>query len=188
MLWYSLPNICKCTTTSICVHNDSFVHVDKKTMLQSENNICTSFLFLDGRLHYKGECLFLRLQQKKAWIWVWILRATFFKYQMCLEKRCRKPTWKNGKKKWEWCRKGEKLEEKDGQAGRRTDKRECHKESGGEWWTQQCEREESGEGMRSSSVHAPLPLQRGLIPGGAQDFKPLPCFIFPWLLQPDQCC
>lgn len=39
---------------------------------------------------------------------------------------------------------------------------------------------------RSSSVHAPLPTQRGLLPGGDSDFKPLPCFIFPWQLQPDQ--
>lgn len=31
--------------------------------------------------------------------------------------------------------------------------------------------EEEREG--GSSVHAPLPLQRGLLPGGAQDFKPL---------------
>lgn len=47
-------------------------------------------------------------------------------------------------------------------------------------------REEKREGGRSSPVHAPLPMQRETPPWGDSDFKPLPCFIFPWLLQPDQ--
>lgn len=53
-------------------------------------------------------------------------------------------------------------------------------------------RGKKGGNEKQLAVHGPLPMQRKLLPGGrmggAQDFKPLPCFIFPWLLQPDQCC
>lgn len=44
---------------------------------------------------------------------------------------------------------------------------------------------EGSEGEKQLSS-CPSPHAARTPPWGDSDFKPLPCFIFPWLLQPDQ--
>lgn len=76
--------------------------------------------------------------------------------------------------------------ERKTEADRETDKSESHKEVEMEkvfdgWTQQQKERGRRGgrEGGRSSSVHAPLPMQRGLLPGGTQTLSPCPALYSP---------
>lgn len=77
---------------------------------------------------------------------------------------------------------------------RETDKSECHREGrGGEdirWTDRTAEggREQGrGEEEREKQLSScPSPHAERTPPWGDSDFKPLPCFIFPWLLQPDQ--
>lgn len=48
-------------------------------------------------------------------------------------------------------------------------------------------REEGRKGWRERQLSScPSPHAARTPPWGDSDFKPLPCFIFPWLLQPDQ--
>lgn len=72
--------------------------------------------------------------------------------------------------------------ERKTEADRETDKSESHKEVEMEkvfdGWTQQ-QKERGRRGGRSSSVHAPLPMQRGLLPGGTQTLSPCPALYSP---------
>ena len=65
------------------------------------------------------------------------------------------------------------------QAGRQTS--ECHEEGEMEkvFDGRSRRREEEGEGGRGSTVHAPLPMQRGLLPGGTQTLSPCPALYSP---------
>lgn len=57
------------------------------------------------------------------------------------------------------------------------------------WTEEQKEegRKEGREGEREKQLTScPSPYAARTSPWGDSDFKPLPCFIFPWLLQPDQ--
>lgn len=78
-----------------------------------------------------------------------------------------------------------------GEANRETDRIEYVMEGEMEkifdGWTQQ--QKEPGEGRGGGEEQpssCPSPHAARTPPWGDSDFKPLPCFIFPWLLQPDQ--
>lgn len=74
-----------------------------------------------------------------------------------------------------------------------TDKSESHKAGRGkrhsmDGHNSRRKKEEGGrEGEREKQLSScPSPHAARAPPWGESDFKPLPCFIFPWLLQPDQ--
>ena len=69
------------------------------------------------------------------------------------------------------------------QAGRQTDEWMSwgRRDGKGIRWTEQKEGGRRGgkEGGRGSTVHAPLPMQRGLLPGGTQTLSPCPALYSP---------
>lgn len=74
-----------------------------------------------------------------------------------------------------------KKQEKEKERKTEADKNECHKEGEMEKvFNERTQQQKEGgrrgrrEGERSSSVHAPFPMQRGLLPGGTQTLSPCP--------------
>ncbi len=84
----------------------------------------------------------------------------------------------------------EKEKERKTEADRETDKSECHEvgeiEKVFDGRTRQQEEGGRKGGRERQLSSCPSPHAARTPPWGDSYFKPLPCFIFPWLLQPDQ--
>lgn len=124
--------------------------------------------------------------------WVWTSWAIFIFPYVCKYRGERQRSGcKEGGKEWRWKKvKGQnaennKLERKRGgekDRGRQRDWQEWMSWGGRDWegirWTDTT----AGggrEGERGSSVHAPLPMQRGLFPGGTRTLSPCPALYSP---------